>query len=265
MNINKTIQKLPPYLDFIYGHIYNDPKRCKAEDSIPACNLRTFFQYRTLINSLNKELKMNQDVMQFGISFGNQIEETALTIGSFSQYDILDICKNEIERAGEKYSKAYGGIKFYNQDVRGVNSGHAYDAVVCFMLLSQVPSPSKRKIINNALKLVKKGGKVIFIDWHNPLFYHPLRYVVRMYNRLNHPFVERLWDRDISSYAETDLRSQFSWRKTTYFGRMFQKCVATRKDDPLKSLEQQTSNADENFFADHYSQVEDDGSLLDGF
>ena len=86
-----------------------------------------------------------------------------------------------------------------------------------------------------------------------------------MYNRLNHPFVERLWDRDISSYAETDLRSQFSWRKTTYFGRMFQKCVATRKADPLKSLEQQTSNADENFFADHYSQVEDDGSLLDGF
>jgi hypothetical protein len=113
--------------------------------------------------------------------------------------------------------------------------------------------------------LVKKGGKVVFIDWHNPLFYHPLRYLVRMYNRLNHPFVERLWDRDISSYAETNLRSQFYWRKTTYFGRMFQKCVATRKDDPLKSLEKQIIDGEENFFADYYSQVKDDGSLLDGF
>ena len=86
--------------------------------------------------------------------------------------------------------------------MRSVTATHTYDAVICFMLLSQVPSASKRKIINNALRLVKKGGKVIFIDWHTPLFYHPLRYIVRMYNRLNHPFVERLWDRDISSYAE---------------------------------------------------------------
>ena len=85
-----------------------------------------------------------------------------------------------------------------------------------------------------------------------------------MYNRLNHPFVERLWDRDISSYAETSLRSQFSWRKSTYFGRMFQKCVATRKDDPVKIIEQQTEDSD-NFFADQYSQVVDNGSLLDGF
>lgn len=264
MNINKTSQKLPPYLDFIYGHIYNDPKRCEKEDTIPACNLRTLFQYRTLINSLNRELKMNSNILQLGISFGNQIEETAMTIGAFSQYDILDICNNEIERASAKYSKAYGGIKFHNQDARVINASHSYDAVICFMLLSQVPSLTKRKIINNALGLVKKGGKVIFIDWHNPLFYHPLRYVVRMYNRLNHPFVERLWDRDISSYAETNIRSQFSWRKTTYFGRMFQKCVATRKDDPIKIIEQKTDYGDD-FFADQYSQVVDDGSLLDGF
>ncbi|MBR2923122.1 MAG: class I SAM-dependent methyltransferase [Alphaproteobacteria bacterium] len=264
MNINKTTQKLPAYLDFIYGHIYNDMKQCEKEDKIIACNLRTFFQYRLLINSLNKELKMNQDVMQFGISFGNQIEETALTIGSFSRYDILDICNNEIDRAKEKYSKIYTSITFHNQDVRSVTATHTYDAVICFMLLSQVPSASKRKIINNALKLVKKGGKVIFIDWHTPLFYHPLRYIVRMYNRLNHPFVERLWDRDISSYAETDLRSRFSWRKTTYFGRMFQKCVATRKDDPLNIIKQSTSNGDD-FFADQYSEIVDDNSLLDGF
>ena len=171
MNINKNMQKLPPYLDFIYGDIYNNPERCKKEDKIPACNLRTLFQYRTLINSLNRELKMNSNVLQFGISFGNQIEETALTIGAFSQYDILDICKNEIDRATEKYSKAFNGIKFHNQDIRNVKASHSYDAVICFMLLSQVPSPSKRKIINNALNMVKKGGKVIFIDWHNPLFY----------------------------------------------------------------------------------------------
>lgn len=236
MNINKKNKKLPPYLDFIYGDIYNNPEKCKKENNLFACNLRTFFQYGTLVRSLNKELKLRDNVLQLGITFGNQIEETALTVGAYTQYDILDVCYNEIKRARKTYSSSFKGVNFYQQDVRTVKSKYLYDAVVCFMLLSQMPSASKRKLINNALNMVKKGGKVIFVDWHNPLYYHPLRYVVRMYNRLNHPFVERLWDRDISSYVDPEIRSQYSWRKTTYFGRMFQKCVAVRKEDPVKSL-----------------------------
>ena len=264
MSINKSQQKLPPYLDYIYGHIYNDANACKKEDSLLACNLRTFFQYETLVRALNRELRITSNVLQLGISFGNQVKETALTLGSLSQYNIFDICQSEIDRISKKYSKGLEIVTYSQRDARSIEPSQTYDAVICFMLLSQVPSASKRKIINNALQQVKKGGKVIFIDWHMPLFYHPLRYLVRMYNRLNHPFVERLWDRDISSYAETSLRSQFSWRKTTYFGRMFQKCVATRKDDPTKAFNTKTDN-EENFFADQYSLVEDDGSLLDGF
>ena len=267
MNTDQPTQKLPAYLDFIYGDIYNNPNICKKEDSGFACNKRTFFQYETLVRSLTRELKMNSNVLQFGISFGKQIEETALTIGKLSQYDIVDICENEIKRATNKYTKEHTNIRFFLDDARSFEANMLYDTVVCFMLLSQMPSASKRKIINNALKHVVKGGKVIFIDWHTPLFYHPLRYLVRMYNRLKHPFIERLWDRDISSYAETDIRSHFSWRKTTYFGRMFQKCIAIRKEDPLNTLKVSNTEEEEkeNFFADQYSQVEDDGSLLDGF
>ena len=263
MNIDQQNQKLPSYLDFIYGHIYNNPNVCKKEDSGFACNKRTLFQYETLVLALTKEIKMNSNILQLGISFGKQIKETAMTVGSLSQYDIVDICENEIKRASAKYSGEFPKIRFLHEDARSFKANMLYDTVICFMLLSQMPSPSKRKIINNALEHVGKGGEVIFIDWHTPLFYHPLRYLVRMYNRLKHPFVERLWDRDISSYAETSLRSQFSWRKTTYFGRMFQKCVATRKDDPLNTLKTPEIEKEENFFADNYREVVDDGSLTD--
>lgn len=63
-----------------------------------------------------------------------------------------------------------------------------------------------------------------------------------MYNRLYHPFVERLWDRDIDTYVQPSVRTQFMWYKNTYFGRMFQKTVAVRKEDPA-ALE-----PEENFF-----------------
>ena len=246
MNINKSSKpSLPAYIDVIYGNIYNNPEECTRLDNDLSCNLRTFFQYNRLVNSLVRELKMNQSVMQFGGCFGHEIDEVAMAIGAYGQYDIIDINPLEVSRITDKYWKVYQGIKIFKQDAAQLNPESIYDAVICFMLLSQVPTATKVKIINNALQMVKPGGKVIFVDWHNPLYYHPLRYIVRMYNRLYNPFVEKLWDRDIETFASPKLRTDFIWRKSTYFGRMFQKTVAIRKENQLETAPQE----EKNFFA----------------
>ena len=140
MNTNQPTQKLPAYLDFIYGDIYNNPNTCKKEDSSFACNKRTLFQYETLVRALTKELKMNTNVLQFGVSFGKQIEETALTIGTLSQYDIIDICGNEVNRATNKYCKEHANVRFFHKDARSFKPEMLYDTIICFMLLSQMPS-----------------------------------------------------------------------------------------------------------------------------
>ncbi len=245
MNIIKTSKSsLPAYLDVIYGDIYNNSDKCAELDNNWSCNLRTLFQYKKLVNAAVRELKMNQSVLQFGVVFGNEIDEVAMAVGAYGQYDIMDINPIQVNLVTEKYWKVYQGMKIFKQDATTIKQKDTYDAVICFMLLSEVPSATKSKIINNALKMVKPGGKAIFVDWHNPLYYHPLRYVVRMYNRLYHPFVERLWDRDIETFAAPEIKPQFVWRKSTYFGRMFQKVVAIRKEKGLESK----SAAEENFF-----------------
>lgn len=236
--------ELPAYLDVIYGNIYNDMDKCEKLDNNFLCNFRTFFQYKRLVNATLKELKMNQSVLQLGVVFGNEMDEVAMSVGAYGQYDIIDINPLQVNRVTDKYWKVYQGMKIFKQDAATMKPGGNYDAVICFMLLSEVPTSTKVKIINNALRSVKQGGKAIFIDWHNPLYYHPLRYVVRMYNRLYNPFVERLWDRDIETFAAADLKPEFIWRKSTYFGRMFQKLVATRKENVLETAPVK----EENFF-----------------
>ncbi len=232
MNIsNGPKNNLPAYLDFIYGYLYKDPVKLVSVDNDFVCGFKTLFQYRKLVNSVANELKMNQSVLQLGVTFGSQIDEIAMAVGAYGQYDIVDINQHQVSRVTEKYWKVYPSLKIFRQDASQLKLSGNYDAVICFMLLSEVPSATKAKIVNNALKMVKPGGKVIFADWHKPLWYHPLRYVVRMYNRLYHPFVERLWDRDIETYADPEVRGKFIWRKNTYFGRMFQKTIATKKDD----------------------------------
>ncbi|MCQ2741137.1 MAG: class I SAM-dependent methyltransferase [Alphaproteobacteria bacterium] len=221
--------KLPAYISFIYGDLYRNQKKCAARDSKFSCDWRTFFQYGKLVSSLCSEIKRNDSILQMGLVFGNQIDETAMATGSLARYDIIDINEEEVKRFNNKYLKVYPGMRILHQDAANMKTEEKYDIVICFMLLSMVPSATKAKIVNKALQCVKSKGKVIFIDWHNPWKMHPLRYLVRMYNRLYHPFVERLWDRQINVYADPKVRANFNWRKTTYFGGMFQKVVVTRK------------------------------------
>ena len=238
---SQTRESLPVYLTEIYGNLYEDDCQCAKRDHILSCQIRSLFQYKKLVNAVISELKSEQNILQMGVTFGSQIDEVASFIGAEGNYDIIDINAKQIIRAKEKYGHIYPCLRLSTQDARTLKTNAAYDVVICFMLLSEMPLASKTKTINNALKQVKEGGKVIFVDWHNPLFYHPLRYFVRMINRLRNPFVEKLWDRQIDAYAETQLKSQFSWRKSTYFGRMFQKVVATKKKNPLIEMKTKTS------------------------
>ncbi len=235
MTTNSAVVKLPAYMDITYGDIKNDMSGLMAMDNVFYCKLRTLMQYNKLVDAATKEIKMNQSVLQLGVVFGNELDEVALSAGSYGQVDIVDINPMQVNRTLEKYWNIYPCMKVFRQDAAKLKLKNFYDNVLVFMLLSEVPAATKKKIVDNALKMVKPGGKAIFIDWHNPLYYHPLRYVVRMYNRLYNPFVEPLWDHDIETYSDTNLRRQFVWRKSTYFGRMFQKVVAVRKTDAINS------------------------------
>ena len=217
MSNNETTSNLPAYSRVVYGDIYNNLDKSTAMDSNFSAKLRTFFQYNKLVNAALHNIKINQSVLQLGLVFGDEIDQVAQGIGAYGQYDIFDINDLQISRNKEKYGSIYPALHIFKQD---------------------------------ALKAVNPGGSVVFIDYHNPSYWHPLRYVVRMYNRLHNPFVEKLWDRGIETYAKN--KTDFIWRKSLYFGGMFQRLVATRKTSPLEETfaAEQTSNAEEFFLPD---------------
>lgn len=218
----------PEYMDVIYEGLYDDDDWCKKMDGLWSCKKRALLQYQKLVNELTYELSANQKVCQFGVVFGNQIDETALAIGSDGEYVIFDINNNVISRTSDKYGKLYKNLRFVHGDAATDSVATAtYDAVICFFLLSMVPLKHKKDIINNALKILRPGGKAIFIDWHNPSLLHPLRLPVKLYNRLHHPFAEYLWDHDIKTISENNSKS-YLWKKSLLFGGMFQKTTVIR-------------------------------------
>jgi hypothetical protein len=74
---------------------------------------------------------------------------------------------------------------------------------------------------------VKPGGRVVFIDYHMPHPWHPLKWLLSFVLDTLEPFAKALWNHEIAEFASGS--EGYSWRKKTYFGGLYQKVVAQRQ------------------------------------
>lgn len=102
---------------------------------------------------------------------------------------MIDINRTQISRLEGKYETLYPQMHFIQQNAENP-IGAEYDTVVCYMLLHELPIASKIKVVENALHSINENGKVIFIDYSQPDYWHPLRWFVKLFNRLYQPFAE---------------------------------------------------------------------------
>lgn len=217
---------LPAYIKEIYAPIYEDMEISQNLDDNRFWTLVTLGYNNKLADSVCDEINYQNSVLQIGATFGKQIEKVATKIGPYGSFDLMDVSKTQIKRCENKFIYPYPKIELLYQDATEAIKGN-YDVVICYMLLHEVPDPTKHKIVMNALNAVKVGGKVVFVDYHNPSKWHPLKYFIRLFNRLYQPFAESLWKNEIRSFA--DNAQNYTWKKTLFFGRTYQKVVATRK------------------------------------
>jgi len=77
------------------------------------------------------------------------------------------------------------------------------------------------------LRVVKPGGKIVFVDYAKPRWWNPFRYFFRPVLAFLEPFALDMWRRDISTWMPAVFRSRITSR-TSYFGGLYQKVVVTR-------------------------------------
>ncbi len=217
----------PVYHTAIYPNFYRDEKWFKLFKGRFINNLLSLFTRDKIINVMLDDIPEQSDVLQMGVCFGDEIQAVAEQVGLKGRYDIIDINTAQITFAKNALGDNYPQVVFYHYNAEEPIP-EKYDVVICFMLLHELPIVSKMNVVNNALKSIKEDGKVIFVDYGRPNMLHPLAYVIRLFNRLKQPFAEKLWDREIASFAEKDL--EYNWKKTKYLGGLYQKVVVTRRN-----------------------------------
>lgn len=94
-------------------------------------------------------------------------------------------------------------------------------------MLHEVPDEKKYEIVDHMLNSLPKGSKAVFVDYHNPAKWQPIRYILNVVNHYLEPFANALWKNEISSYASK--ADRFTWRKKTFFGGVHQCVVVEHK------------------------------------
>lgn len=147
--------KVPAYTSLIYGNVYNNLENSSKLDTVGSARKRTFYQYQKLINSMLREVKMNQSVLQMGLTFGNEIDQVAQRIGAYGQFDVIDVNPLQVSRNKEKYGNIYPAMNIWNYDAAEFkfekNMTRSY-AFSCFRNCRSLPKAKSLTMPSGLLK-----------------------------------------------------------------------------------------------------------------
>ena len=218
---------VPEYLKSVYNGRYFRPSLTKLFDDGWTAAIATFFQSGKLTKLVTDEIAEGNDVLQLGAASGDFERKIVEKMNSAGHYVIEDISPVHIDAMGARIS-AWLNATAKERDFT-VPDKRTYDIVIGYFVLHELPDPRKKATLNRAFNALKPDGKMIFIDYAHPKKFHPLKYPVKMFNRLYEPFAESLWYNEIQNFApKTD---ELVWERKTFFGGLYQ-CVIARKVRP---------------------------------
>ena len=215
---------LPDYLVDTYAWAYLKPHSLRLLDQHFVVNAILWGNYRRLVRWACEEFSAGDRLLQAASVYGNLSGRLADRVGPRGSLDVIDIAPLQVAHCGRKLSGRS------NVTVRVADAalppGSGYDGICCFFLLHEIPDLHKRLVVDGLLRAVRPGGVVVFVDYHRPVRWHPLRPVMTAIFRWLEPYAEGLLRTRIEDLAAP--AGDVEWSAETRFGALYQKVVARR-------------------------------------
>jgi ubiquinone/menaquinone biosynthesis C-methylase UbiE len=219
---------VPDYMIDVYDWAYVDPKWAHALDHNWVVRVLLFLNDQRLMRAYLDEIEEGMRVWQVAHVYGELVTRVAKKVGPTGAFHLTDITPVQIEHATGKLA-GMDWAKVIRADAArfAAEDQEPYDLICSFFLLHEVPEEKKHEIVNNMLTKLPEGSKAVFVDYHNPACWQPIRYILKVVNHYLEPFAEAMWKNEIQHYARDAER--FVWRKKTFFGGVYQCVVVEHK------------------------------------
>jgi len=217
---------VPDYLQDVYYWAYINPRNVRLLDREIVVRTILWQQHNKLQRLAFAEIEPGQRVLQSACVYGSFSANLVRHIGPQGTLDTFDVAEIQVVNTRKKLA-AYPNATVHHGNVLEMDL-ERFDRICCYFLLHEIPEKQKHEAVNLFLSKVVPGGKVVFVDYHKPRWWHPLKLITSIVFDTLEPFAKSLWRKEIKDFA--DQPEKFSWRKETIFGDLFQKVVATRID-----------------------------------
>jgi ubiquinone/menaquinone biosynthesis C-methylase UbiE len=227
---NQAQVPLPVYLQQTYWWAYLHPASVRIFERQWLVNLILWGNFAELRDLALAELEpvRNGRILQVACVYGDFTERLVQRLGPDGRLDVVDVAPVQLENLKTKLDGDASRVGVHHQDSTQLRFADAsYDSVVVFFLLHEQPENVRIRTIAQALRVVKPGGKVVFVDYHQPDWRNPFRYVMIPILSSLEPFAMDLWRKEIADWLPEEVRIT-SIDKQTYFGGLYQKVVMTR-------------------------------------
>lgn len=226
--VDPYYEGVPTYMTEVYDWAYVDPKWVQALDRNIVVRILLFLNDQRLMRAYLDEIKPGSRVWQVAHVYGDLVKRVADKVGAKGSFHLTDITPVQLEHGNRKLA-GLDWVKVVRADAatHTAEANKPYDLICSFFLLHEVPEEKKYQIVDNILRQVPKGGKAVFVDYHNPSTWQPIRYILKLVNRYLEPFANAMWNNEIQHYAKQ--AGKFTWQKKTFFGGVYQCVVVEHK------------------------------------
>ena len=221
---------VPLYLQQTYWWAYLHPTAVRFFERQWLVNLILWGNFAELRDQALTELEpfCNGRLLQVACVYGNFTERLAQRLGPEGRLAVVDVAQVQLDNLQTKLGGAAAQISLHHQDSTHLHFADAsFDCAVVFFLLHEQPEDVRIQTMAQAWRVVKPGGKVIFVDYHGPDWVNPFRYVMTPILKVLEPFAMDLWRKDLVDWLPEEAR-QAVIDKQTFFGGLYQKVVITR-------------------------------------
>ena len=232
---------VPAYLRETYAWAYLSPLGTRFFDHQAIVNTILWGNASRLCKWACQEIQPGSRVLQPAAVYGNFSRMLANAVGPTGLLDIRDIAPIQVRLTTHKMQNITHA-HVYQHDARQP-SKKRYDSIVCFFLLHEVPEQDRPPIVRNLLESLTPSGRCIFIDYHRPARWHPLRPVLSAVFRCLEPYASSMVAHEISHICAG--MEGWLWKKETCFGGLYQKTIAQRCQLSSQNITEESASFDD--------------------
>ena len=219
--------KIPDYLQETYWWAYLHPKALNLFEREWMVNLILWGNMNRLTQAVldDLDLQPSSRLLQVACVYGDFSNKVARHLSkSGSRLDIVDVAPIQVQNARKKLAMN-DNIAVHHQDSTAMAFADAtFDDTVVFFLLHEQPEEARRRTIEEAIRVTRPGGRVIFVDYHGPAKSNPMRYVMKPILTWLEPFAMDLWQHELPAFMPEDIHAG-QLQSEFYFGGLYQKVI----------------------------------------